>query len=69
VACEVEVPDVTTLVPAGEFRTAKITCRNHRTRQIIHEYWYAPQVKYWVRERTVFSDGAMDRELIKYRVE
>jgi hypothetical protein len=67
--CEVQRGDETTVVPAGEFRTAKIACRNQRTQQVVHEYWYAPHVKYWVRDRTVFSYGPRDRELLKYRVE
>ena len=62
-ACSV-VREETVTVPAGEFQTAKIACKDRRTDTVVHELWYAPRVKQWVRERSLFSYGWQERELI-----
>lgn len=66
--CKAEAEE-TTVVPAGEFKTLKIGCRDSRTGTTRYEVWYAPQVKHWVRERRVFDYGIRERELIEFRVE
>lgn len=66
-ACEVGAPEDVT-VPAGTFRAYKIVCRNQRTKEIMHETWFAPEVKMWVRERGRFSYGIRTRELVSYRL-
>jgi hypothetical protein len=67
-ACRVEAEEDVT-VPAGAFRTVKVTCTDASTGQPVYEAWYAPQVKHWVRERTHFNYGVRERELLNYRVE
>jgi hypothetical protein len=64
-ACEIEADEAIT-VPAGTFTTRKIVCRNTATETIMHETWYAPEVKTWVRERGRFSFGLQERELIAF---
>jgi hypothetical protein len=66
--CKVEAEEDVT-VPAGTFRTVKITCVDAPTGQLTYEVWYAPQVKHWVRERTHFNYGVRERELLNYRVD
>ena len=51
-------------VPAGTFDAVKVTCRNSRTNALILERWLCPAIKQMVRERTYFSYGTRDRELI-----
>jgi hypothetical protein len=66
-ACLVEGEELVT-VPAGQFQTVKIICRDERTQAIVSEAWYAPVVKSWVRDRGRFDYGIRERELIDYRV-
>ena len=54
-------------VPAGSFYTFHISCRNKSTGNLTQEVWYAPTVGHWVREKTWFTYGRRDRELIQYR--
>lgn len=65
--CRMEAEESIT-VPAGTFRTLKIVCRNARTGSITSERWYAPEVKHWIRERTHFSYGIRERELIALKL-
>jgi hypothetical protein len=67
-ACRVEGEEVVT-VPAGEFKTMKVTCTDMATNQLTSEFWYAPSVKNRVMERSHFSYGVRQRELTGYRVE
>lgn len=58
----------TVTVPAGTFRTLKITWRNKNTNAVIYEMWYAPDVKQWIKIREVLSNGIRERELISFKV-
>lgn len=51
-------------VPAGTFDAVKITCHNRRTNTMSFEMWLSPAVKHMVRERSYFSYGVRERELI-----
>lgn len=66
-SCEVETEE-SVLVPAGTFRTLMIVCRNSVTGSVTSERWYSPEVKQWVRERTHFSYGVRERELIDFKL-
>jgi len=63
----VESEDTIT-VPAGTFRTMKITWRNKNTGGLNYEMWYAPDVKQWVKIREVLSNGIRERELIGFKL-
>jgi hypothetical protein len=65
--CRVDSEETIT-VPAGTFATYKIVCRNKRTGSLIHETWYAPEVRNWVRERGQFPYGIRARELIAVKL-
>jgi len=65
--CESSGPETIT-VPAGTFDTVKTTCTNSRTGDLVFEGWYAPAAKQTVRERTLFSFGWRERELIGIRL-
>jgi hypothetical protein len=61
--CETAQEPVT--VPAGTFADAmKVTCRNSRTNLINFEQWLSPEVRHVVKDRTHFSYGVRERELI-----
>ena len=64
-SCRVETEE-TVEVPAGEFPAMKITCQNRQTEALIHQTWFAPRVKNWVRERGRFAFGNQERELLGY---
>lgn len=66
-ACEVG-PEESLTVPAGAFRAFRIACRNVRTGSMNYEMWYSPEVKQRIRERTYFSYGVRERELIAYKL-
>jgi hypothetical protein len=62
--CEVGSVESAT-VQAGTFSdVVKITCRNSRTNTPNFEAWVSPAVKRMVRERSYFSYGVRERELI-----
>ena len=61
--CESSGPEQIT-VQAGTFETLKTTCTNSRTGELAYEIWYAVATRQMVRDRTFFSDGRRDRELI-----
>jgi hypothetical protein len=67
-ACRADAEEDVT-VPAGTFRTVKVTCNDAPTGRLLYEVWYAPRVRHWVRERTHFNYGVRERELLNYRVE
>ena len=58
----------TVTVPAGTFRTLKITWRNKNTGGLIYEMWYAPDVKQWVKIREVLSSGIREREMVSFKL-
>jgi hypothetical protein len=51
-------------VQAGTFDAVKVACRNSRTNTPAFEVWFSPAIKHSVRERTHFSYGVRERELI-----
>lgn len=57
----------TVTVPAGTFRAFHVIVKD-RVGAITYEYWYAPEVKWVVKEKTLFSDGIRERELLEYRL-
>jgi hypothetical protein len=62
-ACRIETEE-TVSVPAGTFRAFKTVCRNKATGDVIHQTWFAPAVKMWVKEWSSFPWGIQERELI-----
>jgi len=52
-------------VPAGTFDTFKIVRRNNRTGEIDGEFWYSPEVRYFIRYRL----GSYLRDLTKFTVQ
>lgn len=58
----------TVTVPAGTFRTLKITWRNKNTGALNYEVWYAPDVKQWVRIREILANGVREREMIAVKL-
>jgi len=54
-------------VPAGTFQTFLLTVKDP-TGRLLQEYWYSPEVKWWVKERTYFSYGVRERELLEYKL-
>jgi hypothetical protein len=63
--CRVDAEE-TIEVPAGTFPALKITCQNRETEALIHQTWFAPRVKNWVRERGRFVFGNQERELLGF---
>jgi len=55
-------------VPAGTFRTMKITWWSQATGARILEIWYSPEVKQMVKSREVLSNGIQERELIFFKL-
>lgn len=53
-------------VPAGTFRTLRIVQRYLPANKVSFEGWYAPDVKFWVRQREHLSYGVRVRELTSY---
>ncbi len=58
----------TITVPAGTFRTMKITRRNKNTGALGHEMWVAPDVKQFVKIREILSNGQRERELVSFKL-
>jgi hypothetical protein len=57
----------TVLVPAGTFGAFHVVVTDP-IGVVKHEVWYAPDVKWVVRERLQFQYGVEDRQLVKYIV-
>ena len=57
----------TVMVPAGTFATLHIVCKN-RAGRVTSEVWYSPEVKHWVKEKSLQSYGGRARELVSYQV-
>jgi len=66
-ACRVEAEESLT-VPAGTFRAFRVACRNKQSGELILQAWYNPEVKNWVRDWRPVKDGALERELIAYKL-
>ncbi len=60
--------DETITVPAGTFRTMKITWRNKNTGALIYQMWYSPDVKQWIKIREILSNGQRERELMSFKL-
>lgn len=58
----------TITVPAGTFPTFHITAEDP-TGRLLFEYWYAPEVKWIIKDRFYFSYGVRERELTEYKPE
>lgn len=66
VDCRVDSEETVT-VPAGTFRTFHVICLNQRSGSLNFEFWYAPEVGNVVKERTRFSYGIRERELLGFK--
>jgi hypothetical protein len=55
-------------VPAGTFQAVKIACRNSLTGSVTVEMWASLAVKNFVRQRTYFSYGTRERELVAFKL-
>jgi hypothetical protein len=58
----------TVSVPAGTFRTMKISSRNKTSSALGYELWYSPDVKQWVKIQEVLRNGVRERELISFKL-
>jgi hypothetical protein len=58
----------TVVVPAGTFRSMRITSRNKTSARVGNEIWYAPAVKQWVKSREVLTSGTRERELVSFKL-
>ena len=56
-------------VPAGTFETFKIEVYGAHSGNLQTEYWYSPQVKWFVRTRTYEQDGVREEELLNYKID
>jgi len=54
-------------VPAGTFQTFHVTMKDP-TGKLVIEYWYSPDVKWIIKDRTYFSYGVQERELLEYKI-
>ena len=52
-------------VPAGSFWTYHVTSKDP-TGRLVSEYWYAPEVKWIVKDRNMHSYGVLEREMLGY---
>ena len=59
------VDEPTLSVTGGVFLTLHVVCRD-RAGRIAEEWWYANEVKSWVRQRMVSSQGERVDELVSY---
>ncbi len=64
--CRVD-SEASVTVPAGTFQTFHIICLNHRTGNLNFERWYAPEVGNMVKERSSFTYGIRERELLGFK--
>jgi hypothetical protein len=58
----------TVTIPAGTFRTLRITWRNRNSGAVTYDMWYAPDVKQWVKIREVLSNGIREREMVSFKL-
>jgi hypothetical protein len=56
-------------VPAGTFDAFKIEIYNARTGALLNEYWYAPEVKWFVKSRVYNREGVREEELQSFKAD
>jgi hypothetical protein len=56
-------------VPAGTFDAFKIEIYNARTGTLLNDYWYAPEVKWFVKSRVYNREGVREEELQSFKVD
>jgi hypothetical protein len=56
-------------VSAGTFDAFKIEIYNARTGALLNEYWYAPEVKWFVKSRVYNREGVREEELQSFKVD
>ena len=56
-------------VPAGAYEAFKIDVYGTYSGNLVYEYWYSPQVKWFVKSRTYNQDGVREEELLTYKVD
>lgn len=66
-ACHVAGEETVT-VAGGTYQTIETVCRDKATDEVIHQAWYAPEVKHWVKEWSRFSWGVQERELMAVKL-
>jgi hypothetical protein len=66
--CQTSEREEAVRVQAGTFGAWVVSCRNRRTDSPSFELWYAPEVRFIVRDRTYLPYGVRERELIQYRL-
>src|SRR5262245_4299249 len=66
-SCQVAREETVT-VAGGIFNTVKTVCRDTTTNEVVHEMWYAPEAKHWVKEWTRFSWGVLEREIMAVKL-
>jgi hypothetical protein len=67
-ACRVEAEESLT-VQAGTFRAFRVACTSKQTGEPTFKAWYSPEVKNWIRDWRPVKDGALERELINYKLQ
>lgn len=55
-------------VPAGIYEAFKIEVYSTYSGNLLSEYWYSPQVKWFVKAR-IYQDGVRDEELLSFKVD
>jgi predicted aspartyl protease len=55
-------------VPAGTFEALRLSVKDP-TGRLVEEYWYAPEVRWLVKERAYLASGVRERELLGYRLD
>ena len=65
--CRVEAEESLT-VQAGTFRAFRVACTGKQTGEPTFKAWYSPEVKNWIRDWRPVKDGALERELINYKL-
>lgn len=56
-------------VAAGTFDAFKIEIYNARTGTLLNDYWYAPEVKWFVKYRVYNREGVREEELQSFKVD
>jgi hypothetical protein len=56
-------------VAAGTFDAFKIEIYNARTGALLNDYWYAPEVKWFVKSRVYNREGVREEELWSFKVD
>jgi hypothetical protein len=67
-ACRVEAEESLT-TQAGTFRAFRVACTSKQTGEPTFKAWYSPEVKNWIRDWRPVKDGALERELINYKLQ